>query len=100
MPFQIDNQLSPASKARAQESLDRRLAQQMAEETAVREFAEHLSQAVGTFLACTPYAQWPQFCRAAFEHSRIRAPNAAELYRNRLPADPEDRRSPLSEESL
>lgn len=83
--FKPGNQFSPAAQARAKEEQDRQLAVRMAEEQTVRDFAEYLSRAVGTFLACTPYAQWPSFCKAAFEHARCRAPNAATLYRERLP---------------
>lgn len=58
-----------------------------ATEALMREFAEHLGRAVATFLACTPYAQWPTFCKAAFEHSKLRAPIAAQLYKDHLPKE-------------
>lgn len=85
--FKPGNQLSPAAQARAKEEQDRQLAVRMAEEHSVREFAAELSRAVGTFLACTPYSQWPSFCKAAFEHAKIKAPTSAYLYRERLPKD-------------
>lgn len=55
------------------------------QEELMREFAADLGRTVSTFLASTPYSEWPSFCKAAFEHCKIRAQHAAQLYKDHLP---------------
>lgn len=52
-------------------------------------FSIELSHALGTLAALTPWEQWPDAWRAAYQHCARSWPTAARLYRDQLPTDTE-----------
>lgn len=52
----------------------------------LEEFAERVAQNIMVQLAVTPYDQWPDHARRAFEHESRKSPTIAREYRSRLKA--------------
>lgn len=43
-------------------------------------FANELSEAVGTILACTPFDKWPEIVKIAYRHCAEQNPTGAHFY--------------------
>lgn len=50
-------------------------------------FTKDLCNSIGLILANTPYSQWPQVARVAFDYAARQTPTTAGIYKSRLPEE-------------
>lgn len=59
---------------------------ELKENESITPFVNEFVKSVGMLLAYTPFSEWPQMCKTAFEYASKSAPTAARIYKSKLPS--------------